>query len=99
MVLIGPHDLSCSLGLPELYERPEFDQAVKSILGKARAKGVAAGIHTPLGVEREAEWARAGANFIMHDNDMGIFARSIRADLQQLRRMLGDIPAQAGGRP
>jgi 4-hydroxy-2-oxoheptanedioate aldolase len=28
-VLIGPHDLSCSLGIPEQYDHPRFDEAVK----------------------------------------------------------------------
>src|SRR5208282_2021481 len=26
-VLIGPHDLSCSLGVPEQYQHPRFDEA------------------------------------------------------------------------
>jgi 2-keto-3-deoxy-L-rhamnonate aldolase RhmA len=26
-VLIGPHDLSCSLGIPEQYSHPRFDEA------------------------------------------------------------------------
>src|SRR5262249_536207 len=38
-VLIGPHDLSCSLGVPEQYRHPKFDQAVREILQKARVAG------------------------------------------------------------
>jgi len=92
-VLIGPHDLSCSLGLPELYDRPEFDRAAKLIFTRARAKGVAAGIHAWMGLEREADWARAGANFIVHESDIRTFTHTIGRDLAQLRRMLGDSPA------
>ena len=44
-VLIGPHDLSCSLGVPEDFASDEFQQAVKTIFQKARAAGVGAGIH------------------------------------------------------
>jgi 4-hydroxy-2-oxoheptanedioate aldolase len=36
-VLIGPHDLSCSLGIPEQYRHPRFQEAVYAILRKARA--------------------------------------------------------------
>ena len=43
-VLIGPHDLSCSLGMPEEYGRPEFLAACETILRKARAAGIGAGI-------------------------------------------------------
>ena len=31
-VLVGPHDLSCSLGLPEQYDHPEFDDAIRTII-------------------------------------------------------------------
>lgn len=39
-VLIGPHDLSCSLGVPEQYAHPKFTDAVKTIFRKARKHGV-----------------------------------------------------------
>src|SRR5829696_6725502 len=59
-VLIGPHDLSCSLGIPEQYDHPRFDEAVRTIFRVARARGVGAGIHFWLGMEREVAWAKAG---------------------------------------
>jgi 2-keto-3-deoxy-L-rhamnonate aldolase RhmA len=43
-VLIGPHDLSCSLGIPEQYTHPRFDEAVRTIFRIAREHGVGAGI-------------------------------------------------------
>merc|ERR1712139_393241 len=44
-ILIGPHDLSCNLGIPEQYDHPKFKAAVKAIFAKARAAGVGAMIH------------------------------------------------------
>jgi 2-keto-3-deoxy-L-rhamnonate aldolase RhmA len=41
-VLIGPHDLSCSLGIPEDYRHPRFDEAVRTIFKTARDHGVGA---------------------------------------------------------
>lgn len=35
-VLIGPHDLSCNLGVPEQYDHPTFKVAVQTIFSKAR---------------------------------------------------------------
>src|SRR6266852_80559 len=64
-VLIGPHDLSCSLGIPEQYRHPRFDEAVRTIFKKARAHNVGAGIHFWEGTEQEVTWSRAGANLIM----------------------------------
>ncbi len=69
-VLIGPHDLSCSLGIPERYDHPRFDQAVRHILATARRHQVGAGIHFWTQIAQEIEWARtAGANLIMHASD------------------------------
>ena len=36
---VGPHDLSCNLGIPEQFEHPKFKAALKTIFEKARAAG------------------------------------------------------------
>jgi 2-keto-3-deoxy-L-rhamnonate aldolase RhmA len=87
-VLIGPHDLSCSLGIPEQYDHPKFDEAVRTIFRIAREHRVGAGIHFWLSLEREIAWARAGANLIMHSSDMTIFSRALKAEMTQLRSAL-----------
>src|SRR3954447_2321508 len=69
-VLIGPHDLSCSLGIPEQYQHPRFDAAVRDIFAIARQHGVGAGIHFWLSLEQEVTWARAGGNLVMHSSDL-----------------------------
>lgn len=87
-VLIGPHDLSCSLGIPEQYDHPRFDEAVQTIFRIAREYQVGAGIHYWLGVEREIAWAKSGANLIMHSSDITIFSRKLKSDIEQLRQSL-----------
>ncbi len=97
-VVIGPHDLSCSLGLPEQYMHPRFDEAVRSILATTRAAGVGAGIHlTWDNVEQEIAWGRAGANLILHNSDLGAFQRTIGGELALVRRGLGDAAGAVGG--
>jgi 4-hydroxy-2-oxoheptanedioate aldolase len=53
-VFIGPHDLSCSLGIPEQYDNEKFIVATRTIVQTARAKGLAVGIHFSLEPERQA---------------------------------------------
>ncbi len=89
-VLIGPHDLSCSLGVPEQYDHPKFDEAVKTIFRKARARGVGAGYHSWLGIEKHAEWIEAGANFIIYSTDVYLFAHTLKRDLKALKAAVGD---------
>lgn len=87
-VLIGPHDLSCSLGIPEQYDHPRFDEAVRSIFRIAREHGVGAGIHYWLGMEQEIAWAKAGGNLVMHSSDLASFSRTLKAEIEQLRKAL-----------
>lgn len=89
-VLIGPHDLSCSLGIPEQYGHPRFAEAVKTIFTKARAHGVGAGIHYWESLEVEIGWGQAGGNLIMHSSDVALFGQGLKRDLEALRAALGD---------
>lgn len=87
-VLIGPHDLSCSLGIPEQYDHPRFDEAVRTIFRIAREHGIGAGIHFWLGLDQEVTWSKAGGNLVMHSSDLAIFSRTLKSDLESLRRSL-----------
>lgn len=96
-VLIGPHDLSCSLGMPEDYQDPRFRDAVRHILGEARRRGLGAGIHMIDGdLEAEIEYARAGANILLHSADLLLFSQALQSNLGRLRSALEDGPATAG---
>lgn len=89
-VLVGPHDLSCSLGQPERYDTPEFEAALTSIFRRARAAGVGAGIHSWMPATREAAWCAAGANFIIHSSDIIATRDTLTAEIDALRRHMGD---------
>ena len=95
-VLIGPHDLSSSLGMPERYDAPEFDAAVRTIAHRARARGVGAGIHCWMGVHREIAWAEAGLNFFIHSADIIAMKEKLSAEVRDLRAALSD--PEAGGK-
>jgi len=98
-VLIGPHDLSSSLGVPECYDHPRFIAACDSIITKARARSLGAGIHVIYQANRladEERWARLGANFILHAADIILFAEGIRRELGELKQRLRDVPSPAG---
>jgi 2-keto-3-deoxy-L-rhamnonate aldolase RhmA len=89
-VLIGPHDLSVSLGIPEQYRDPVFDRAVRDIIKRARDQNVAVGIHFWEGMDLEIDWAKAGANLLIHSGDISLFAAALKKDLTTLREALGD---------
>ena len=91
-VLIGPHDLSISLGVPEKYDHAVFLDAVSTIIRKCRTAHVGVGIHFSDGIEPEIAWAREGANLIMHSSDNAIVRQTLSADFARFRRELGEAP-------
>ncbi len=89
-ILIGPHDLSVSLEIPEQYGHPEFDKTVRFVIEKARASSIGVGIHYWENLEQEIAWARCGANLIVHSGDTLLFLAKLREDMGKVRSALGD---------
>ena len=89
-VLIGPHDLSCNLGLPEQYEHPDFLAAVETIFSKARAAGIGAGIHFWGEPETQAAMLNRGANFLIHSADLLLVRKHLTRELKEIRELMGD---------
>ena len=89
-VIIGPHDLSISLGLPEQYYNPRFEDAVGEIISKVREKGLGVGIHFSQEAELQIKWAKAGANIIMHSSDIAMFQQRLKEDVTTIRWALGE---------
>lgn len=84
-ILIGPHDLSISLDMPEQYDRPEFVRVTEQIIARARAAGLGAGLHYWMGLEGQMHYVRRGANMILYSSDVTEATRSINAAIAQLR--------------
>lgn len=89
-VLVGPHDLTCSLGIPGQYDHPDFKAAVSKIIQKARAKNVGAGIHVfySSGFNQEIEWAQQGANLIVHSSDILAFKQTLQKEIRHIKEIV-----------
>ena len=98
-VVVGPHDLSCSLGIPEQYKHPKFEEAIRKIIERCVAHEVSMGVHVIWeGIPQQVEWAKLGANVILHSADLLLFQRALRGDLQQIKKALGDATDQESDR-
>lgn len=91
-IVIGPHDLSVSYGLPEKYNSTEFIDLSCNIIRRARKLGKAAGGHNgSMGsISLQLEWVKAGANIIIHSSDIFLFAEKYRADINSIRAFNDD---------
>ncbi len=95
-VLIGPHDLSTSLGVPEQYDHQRFLEACETILGKARAAGIGAGIHHWLPPEQQIQFVNMGANLLIHKADITFFHTGLQRELGEIKTLLGESHLQTG---
>lgn len=84
-VLIGPHDLTCSLGIPERYDHPDFIAACRTIFSKARAAGIGAGIHFWGSIDDQRRWLELGANLLIHSADIMLFQKHLTRDILAIR--------------
>ena len=89
-VFIGPHDLSISLGLPEQYDHPVFEEAVKKIIRISKANGLAVGIHFSESPERQIRWMKEGVNLIIHSSDLAMFSQRLQYDMNAIKQAAGE---------
>ena len=71
--------------------------AVSSSGQRARAANLGVGIHFFTSIEQEIEWAKQGANIIMHSSDLVRVRETFTADFQRFREELGDAAGPKGG--
>ncbi|GMV98951.1 MAG: hypothetical protein AMXMBFR84_00910 [Candidatus Hydrogenedentota bacterium] len=95
--LVGPHDLSVNLGIPEQYTHPVFKNAISTIIAKSRAHNLGVGIHFSWNMDMEIEWAREGANMITHSSDVAIVHETLGNDFKRFREAMGDTKAGGTG--
>jgi 4-hydroxy-2-oxoheptanedioate aldolase len=89
-VIIGPHDLSINMGLPEQYEHPAYEKVVRQIIHQVRKKGIAAGIHFPEKPERQIKWIKEGVNIVMHSSDIRLFNQKLNEDILRIKEAVGE---------
>lgn len=84
-VFIGPHDLSVSIGRPEQYDHPDFEDAVRTIVRKTRATGKHIGIMFWTDPLLHVKWAQEGLNMVIHSNDLTMFKQKLNHDMTAIR--------------
>jgi 2-keto-3-deoxy-L-rhamnonate aldolase RhmA len=81
--IIGPYDLSCSMGMPGEFERPEFTVAMRRILESGLKAGCPPGLHI---VEPDPDRLRQvvseGYRFIAYSVDIRMLDVSARVGVQ-----------------
>jgi len=83
-IMIGPADLSVSLGVPGQFEHPKLVSAVEALVAKCAQRGIAPGIH-PRDAGLARRWVERGMRFVTCGNEHGILLEGARSAVAQLR--------------
>ena len=89
-IFVGPNDLSISLGVPDEYDRREYQDAVKRVIDTSESRGVAVLVHhqTP---DLSTFWISQGARFVLHGTDRRALTEGFRSDFGKLREFSRDL--------
>jgi 2-keto-3-deoxy-L-rhamnonate aldolase RhmA len=84
--IIGPYDLSCSMGIPGDFTNPLFIEALNYIRQAGERLGCATGIHiVEPDIELLEKVIKEGFNFIAYSVDIRLLDVSLRAGIQKMK--------------
>jgi 2-dehydro-3-deoxyglucarate aldolase len=88
--IIGPYDLSCSMGIPGQFEQPEFISAMTHIRETGKRVGCPAGLHiVEPDLQRLEQTIREGYTFIAYSVDIRMLDVSVRQGIAKLKELQG----------
>ena len=82
-LMIGPFDLSISLGIPGQFEDPLFWKAVDRVVGACDKAGIAPGIHMA-NAKQLRKAAERGARFLVCGSDASVLLAGFRSMVQEM---------------
>ena len=86
--IIGPYDLSCSMGVPGNFNDQKFIDAMNKILTTGLSSGCPAGLHiVEPDTSRLAEVLKQGYRFVAYSVDIRMLDVSARGGLEVIRKM------------
>ncbi len=88
-VLIGPADLSYSLGFPLQVRHPRVEEAIVTTIKKCNAAGVPVGITVYGGIQDFLYWLGHGLNFITLGFDFDWVSQGAKAVIDEMRAATG----------
>ncbi|MEQ1884715.1 MAG: aldolase/citrate lyase family protein [Bryobacteraceae bacterium] len=83
-VMIGPADLSISLGVPGEFEHPKMIEAIGKIRDACEKHGVAPGIHVR-NLKLGTYWRQSGLRFLSCNTEIGFMLESAKQHVAALR--------------
>lgn len=87
-IIIGPYDLSCSMGMPGEFEQPEFKEAMSHILNTTLSLNRPVGLHVvEPDLDQLSDAVAQGYRFIAYSVDVRMLDLTARAGVQKINEI------------
>jgi 2-keto-3-deoxy-L-rhamnonate aldolase RhmA len=91
-VLVGPHDMTISLGVPEGYHDAAFVGSMEQIIATCHRHNVGVGMHLMFGtLEQATEWVAKGITFVSIRGDTLYVAHGAQGDITHIKAAVDGI--------
>ena len=85
--VIGPNDLSISLGVPGEYENPTMVDAIQRVVAACEKHGVASGTHVR-DMKNLLYWKNKGMRLLAYSTDANLLLGAASDAVREIRRNL-----------
>lgn len=89
-IFVGPNDLTISLGIPDQYDHPDYETALREIISKSKAAGKPVMIHHQT-ISLTTKWQAEGARFVLYSTDSRSLHNAYRNEFGQIKEAAGGI--------
>lgn len=83
--LIGPNDLSISLGVPDQLNSEMMNHAIEKVVDTAKKRKKASGIHVG-NIDLIRKWRAKGMTVLTYSTDIGFMYNASKSSLEELKR-------------
>lgn len=83
--LIGPNDLSISMGIPDQLGSEKLVKAIDRVVESAKKRGKASGIHIG-NIEALKKWRAKGMTVLAYSTDLGFMYSASKSSLEELKQ-------------
>ena len=93
-IFVGPNDLTISLGIPNQYDHPDYESALRQIIKSCQDKNTPVLIHHQ-SVDLTKKWLKEGARFVLHSSDRRQMHQGYRNDFNAIQAFGSEIMGEA----
>ncbi|MAX04244.1 MAG: hypothetical protein CL883_02845 [Dehalococcoidia bacterium] len=93
-IFVGPNDLTISLGIPNQYDHPDYESALRQIIKSCQDKNTPVLIHHQ-SVDLTKKWLKEGARFVLHSSDRRQMHQGYRNDFNAIQEFGSQIMGEA----